>query len=73
MCGESEAVHSAWNDARADVWRNGGTAEDVMTNPMAAAKNAGANDEMMFCVGFVSGVTTGWYTCKIIDWLVESK
>lgn len=48
----------------------GGSAQDVVDKPFQAAMDAGVANNTAFCIGFVSGVTTGWSTCAIIDYMI---
>lgn len=71
VCGESDKIHEAWTGARSQVWYVGGPQEEVISKPLQAAIDEGADDALSFCIAFVAGVSTGWDTCRVINHIVQ--
>ena len=71
LCGESDAVNKAWNDARQAVRNKGGSAEEEIMASARAAYKAGANGPTTICIAFDAGVATGKDTCWIINYIVQ--
>lgn len=81
-CGETEEVHQAWIDARAEAWQNGATKEEVHQAVWDATYAAlGLDDEAdeseedddtedfktLVCIAVHGGISAGIPECDVID------